>query len=193
MRHAPISIAARACSISWMHSSKQIGVSSWRCKLRVRINIVPAQRLLDHDQVKRIQLLQKWRILQPICRVGIHHQTNARKTFAKRPRRLHIHARLDFDFDALVTRRQAPFQLSPISSSIVGWMPIGHAARNLLAHSAEKFGQRNILLLGFSVPDRCLKSALRHIVPANTRKQVPNFRRATRVPCPSVSATENRE
>jgi hypothetical protein len=30
-------------------------------KLRVRINIIPPQRLLDHDQVKSIQLLQQRR------------------------------------------------------------------------------------------------------------------------------------
>src|SRR6202041_1275705 len=75
-------------------------------QLRVRVNIVPSQRLLHHDQVKPIKLLQVRGILQRVRRIRVNHQANARKSLAKGPRRLDILTRLDFDFDPLISGSQ---------------------------------------------------------------------------------------
>ncbi len=68
----------------------------------VGVDVVVAERLLDHDQVEGVELLQQRRVFQAIGGVGVHHQANARESFAQRARGLDVVARLDFDFDALV-------------------------------------------------------------------------------------------
>ena len=106
-----LSMAARAWSSSWMHSSRQMGFQAG-AEARVGENVVPAERLLDHDEVKGVERLQQRRVFQPIRGIRIDHQPDARKSFAERADRLDIIARLDLDLDALVTRRQFLFDFA---------------------------------------------------------------------------------
>src|SRR5271168_5099182 len=70
----------------------------------VGVNVVVAQGLLDHDQVKGVELLQQRRVFQTIGGVGVHHQADAREFFAEGAGGRDVVARLDFYFDALVAR-----------------------------------------------------------------------------------------
>ena len=70
----------------------------------VGVDVVVAQRLLDHDQVEGIEPLQVRSIFQVIGGVGVHHQANAREFFAEGAGWFDVVAGLDFYFDALVAR-----------------------------------------------------------------------------------------
>src|SRR5690242_17159659 len=72
-------------------------------------DVVPAERLLDHDEVEGVELLQKGRVFEAISGVGVGHQADAREALAERADRLDIAARLDFDLDALVAGRERFF------------------------------------------------------------------------------------
>src|SRR5271155_3658952 len=65
----------------------------------VRIDVVVAQGLLDHDQVEGAEPLQVRSIVQAIGGIGVHHQANARKSFAEGAGGFEVVARLDFNFD----------------------------------------------------------------------------------------------
>src|SRR5262249_54053068 len=75
----------------------------------MRVNIVVTQRLLDHDQIKGIQLLQQVHVFQGVGGISVNHQANLREAFTKGAHRLHILAGLDLDFDALVACRKFLF------------------------------------------------------------------------------------
>src|SRR5579864_6904231 len=75
-------------------------------KLDVTINVIPAERLLDHHQIKTIELLQERKIIHCISGVGIHHQLDSRKLLPQTLHLLQVFARLDLDLDALVARRE---------------------------------------------------------------------------------------
>src|SRR5271170_5460922 len=72
----------------------------------VGIDVVVAQRLFDHDQVEGVEPLQVRRVFQAIGGIGVHHQANARKSFAEGAGGFEVVARLDFYFDALVAGGQ---------------------------------------------------------------------------------------
>ncbi len=71
-------------------------------KLGVGKDVVPAKRLLDHDEVEGVELLQERRVFEAIGRVGVRHQADAREAFAESLHGLDIAAWLDFDLDALI-------------------------------------------------------------------------------------------
>src|SRR2546429_5490641 len=53
-------------------------------QLDVAVEIVPAERLLDHHQVEAFELLEERPILQRVGGVGVDHQLDARKSWRKR-------------------------------------------------------------------------------------------------------------
>src|SRR5271170_1176085 len=77
----------------------------------VRIDVVVAQRLFDHDQVEGVELFQVRRVFEAIGGIGVHHQADAREFFTQRARGRDVVARLDFNFDALVAGGQFFFHL----------------------------------------------------------------------------------
>ena len=78
---------------------------------RVLKDLVAPQRLLDHEQAKLIELFQMLKIFQAICRIGIAAQHNLRPALTDARQHSHVPARLYFDFDALVSRRQFALNL----------------------------------------------------------------------------------
>ncbi len=87
MRQAPRSMAARACSSVWMHSSRQIGRVEVALQFDVAVNVVPAERLLDHHQVVGFQALQVRPVFQAVGGIGVHHQADPGKLLAQTLRR----------------------------------------------------------------------------------------------------------
>src|SRR5580693_7981960 len=69
----------------------------------VRIDVVVAQRLLDHDQVEGVEPLQVRSVFQAISGISVHHQANAWEFFAQRAGWFEVVAGFDFYFDALVS------------------------------------------------------------------------------------------
>ena len=144
-------------------------------KLGVGKDVVPAKRLLDHDEVEGVELLQKGRVFEAISGVGVGHQADAREALAERADRLDIVARLDFDFDALVAGGESFFHFCNQRGG--GRLDSDrNAAGNFVARAAEKFGERQIFLLGLGVPERGFERGFGHVVAAHGREQVPHFR-----------------
>ena len=56
----------------------------------VGIDVVVAQRLLDHDQEKRVQLFQQCGVGEGVGGIGVDHQADARETFAQRACRFDV-------------------------------------------------------------------------------------------------------
>src|SRR5882724_4413031 len=75
-------------------------------QLDMTVQIIPAQRLLDHHQVISVQLLEQRPIRSAIRRIRVHHQLDGREILPEPLYLLHIFARLDLDLDALVTGSQ---------------------------------------------------------------------------------------
>src|SRR5882672_10515621 len=71
-------------------------------QLRVTVQVVPAERLLDHHQVVGFETLQMRPIFKLIRGVRVDHQTNVWKALAQVLDWLNIASRLDFNFDALI-------------------------------------------------------------------------------------------
>src|ERR1700681_3858620 len=91
--------------------------------------------------------------------------------------RLDVLSRLDFYFDALITRRK-------LSLHRPRQLPKGFllsdrdAARDFFAHSSQKLPEWPIFLFRLGVPESRFDGALGHVVAANGSKQVPDFRSA---------------
>src|SRR5205807_2497472 len=136
MRQAPSAMAACACSSVWMHSSRQIGVMSWRCN-PMAPDIVPAEGLLDHHQIVGFEFAKSGGIFQSISRIRIHHQANLGKAPPQARDRLHIVAGLDLDLDALIAGSQ--FSFHDALELLVAFLNAdGDATGNLLQRAAEK-------------------------------------------------------
>jgi len=71
-------------------------------QLRVIVDIVPAERLLDHDEVEGVERFQVRGVFQAIGGVRVDHQANARPAIAQGLDGMDVPAGLDFDFDALI-------------------------------------------------------------------------------------------
>src|SRR5579863_4664259 len=71
-------------------------------KLDVGVNVVAPERLFNHDEIKRVQLLQVFGIAKGVRGICIHHQPDAGKALTEGPNGFDVPARLDFNFDALV-------------------------------------------------------------------------------------------
>src|ERR1700731_1839201 len=72
-------------------------------QLDVTVDIVPAERLLDHHQVEAFELLEQRPIIRSVGGVGVDHQLDARKILAQAAHQLEVLSRLDFYLDALIS------------------------------------------------------------------------------------------
>src|SRR4029077_16014923 len=140
-------------------------------------NVIPSERLLDHHQVIGFQALEVQPILQPICGIGVDHQTDPRKLQAQPLDRYHVTSWLDLDLDALVAGSQLPFNgrdelLECLFNSD------GYAAGNLPMSPAEQLPKGNALLPCLHIPDGGFHGAFGHVVSANRFESCPNFRSA---------------
>src|SRR5712672_2001014 len=71
-------------------------------QLRVTVQVVPAERLLDHHQVVGFETLQMRPIFKLIRGVRIDHQTNVWKALPQVLDWFDVVSRLNFNFDALI-------------------------------------------------------------------------------------------
>jgi hypothetical protein len=74
-------------------------------------HVVVVQRLLDQQQVERVQLGQPRRVGQGIGRVGVHLQGQVGPALAHRAHHVHVPARLDLELDAGIAGRHVAFNL----------------------------------------------------------------------------------
>jgi hypothetical protein len=70
--------------------------------LNVVDDIVPRQRLLDHQQLELVQPLEEVNISQRVSGIGVTHQDNRRETVSHFPHNIQVPARLDLDLDTLI-------------------------------------------------------------------------------------------
>src|SRR5438094_2640020 len=75
-------------------------------KFDVAVEIIPPERLLQHHQVKTIELLQEREVVERVRGIGIHHQLDSWKFLSQSCDGLQIFSRPDLDLDALVAGRE---------------------------------------------------------------------------------------
>src|SRR5256886_6645615 len=143
-------------------------------QLDVAVEIVPAERLLDHHQVEAFELLEERPILQRVGGVGVDHQLDARKILAQAAHQLQVLPWLDFYLDALVAGRK--FLLHRGRKFIQRFLDSHRdAASDLLANAANQFCKWNAFLLGLRIPYGCFQGSLGHVVSADTLEQIPDI------------------
>ena len=65
--------------------------------------VIPAQRLLQHHQVKAVEQLELRQVGKAVRAVRIHHEGDFGESLAHTSQHFHVPSRLDFHLDALVT------------------------------------------------------------------------------------------
>ncbi len=87
---APISMAARACSIivdTFVEADRRFELALER---GMGVDVVVAERLLDHDQEELVELFSSAASARRVGGIGVDHQANARKSFAQRACRFDV-------------------------------------------------------------------------------------------------------
>ena len=74
-------------------------------------NLIVRQRLLDHHEIKTVELLEPVRIGQRVGGIGVGHQLDRREALAHFGHHVHVPARLDLHLDALIPGRQLALDL----------------------------------------------------------------------------------
>ena len=135
------------------------------------VEIVPAERLLDHHQIKAFELLEQFPIGERVGRVGVDHQLDLGEILAQALDLFEVFAGLDLDLDALVAGVE--FFLDGGGEGVERIFDSDRNARgDFGARAAEKFPERNSLLLGFGVPHRGFECTLGHVVAADELEHV---------------------
>src|SRR6267154_2444518 len=101
-----------------------------------------------------------------ISRIRVNHEPQSRKALANCGDKFQILARLDLDFDALITRGQFFFN----GGNQGLWIALnahGNAASNLSRCAAKQRGQWNAAALRFDVPQSVFERGFSHFVTAN--------------------------
>src|SRR6266404_4037362 len=133
-------------------------------------DVVVPERLLDHQQIKVIELAQVIEVSGTIRRVGIAAQQNLRPPLANFREHFHIPARFYLYLDPLVTRGQLSLDLlQQVFVRVLN--TYRDSTGDFLESSTEQFPQGLLLCTGIGVPKRVLHGGLRHIVTTHTRHQ----------------------
>ena len=114
-------------------------------------NVIPGERLLNHHEVVSVEFPQVSGLFQMVCGIRIRHEPHGGKALANRGDKFQILARFDFDFDALITCRQFPFDHGKQGFRI-GLYAQRDAASDLSRCTAEQRGQRGAAPLRLDVP-----------------------------------------
>src|ERR1035437_3318238 len=130
-------------------------------------DVVVIQRLLDHHQVKIVQLAQVLGVGQGVGGVGVGHQLDRRETFAHAAAHVDVPAGLDLHLDALIAGGEFDFDF--FEQLLHGILYAdGDAAGNLAARAgADLLPQRDAVHTRFQVPDGVSQAAARHVVTAD--------------------------
>src|SRR6266568_7627523 len=138
--------------------------------------IIPGKWLLDHQQVKSIQLPQRRRLSRIICAVRVHHQRHIRKLLTDSLNQLHIPTRLNFDLNPTITLLHiTTYYINQFLSSLL--QTNTHTARHRTLGPTEQLAQRLSRGLSQKVPERHLSRRVRHIIPANRIHRRQNLNR----------------
>src|SRR5579864_4089239 len=77
-----------------------------RLQFCVAMDLVPLQRLLDHEEVKFIQLFQAGGVLEFVGAVGVNREQDFRELLPDRGDESHVLSRLDLQLNSLVPTLQ---------------------------------------------------------------------------------------
>ena len=162
------------------------------CNCGVVDDVVVRQRLLDHHQVKIVELAQMVGIGQRVGGVGVGHQLDGGKALAHLAHHVDIPAGLDLHLDALVAGGQLALDLlEQLRHGILN--ADGDAAGNFAARAAaDLLPQRHAFLPRFQVPNGRFQAAARHVVAADVRRERVDIGRARRVRGPARAGWRNR-
>ena len=125
--------------------------------------VVPGERLLQHDQAEGVELRQKIDVGQAVCVVGVRHERGVGERLAYRANELDIRAGLDLELDFPVSRvggRAGLLDQVPRARL----NPYGYAGRDPLSCPLEKVGEAHLLDGRGEPPTPHLDSGLGHVV-----------------------------
>src|SRR5438132_7982495 len=132
------------------------------------------ERLLQHHQVKTIELLQEREVVERVRGIGIHHQLDSWKFLSQSCDGLQIFSRPDLDLDALVAGRE--FLLHGRDQFLDRILDADrNAGCDLLARTAYELRQRNALLLCLRIPPGGFQARLGHVGPHPSCRELPYF------------------
>src|SRR5882724_2251054 len=150
-------------------------------QLDVAVKIVPAERLLNHHEIKAFELFQERPVFKRVSGVSVYHQLDAWEILPQALHLIEILAGLDLDFDPLVAGREFLFhRCNEFIQRIFD--ADGDAASDFFARSAKQFRKRHGFLSGFGFPDGSFESSRRHVVAAYVAEKVPDFGGRTKFP-----------
>ena len=137
-----------------------------RLQHRVVHYIVVVERLLDQQQVERIEARQQGRVLKRVGGVGVDLQGDVAELRADALDRRDVPSGLDLDLDALVTGGQLLLDL--LQQLVEGVLDADRNARgNAIAGTAEDLRERLPLEPRVQIPDGHLDAGLRHVMAAD--------------------------
>src|ERR1051326_8334728 len=136
----------------------------------MRINVIPSQRLLHHEQVEGIEFPQMIGISRRVGRIRVHRQHEFWKLLTHSGDKLKVFAGFDFELDALVPA--VKFLLDLVDErQRIGTNAQRDSAGNLVTSASHEPPKWNSLLLRLNIPKGVLDASFRHGVAANAREQ----------------------
>src|SRR5208283_5539079 len=136
----------------------------------MQLDFVVPQRLLNHQQLERVEFTQVLRFVERISGIGVDAEYNVGPARADLFENVQVPAGLDLDFDASVTGGQFGRDLL---EKLLGRILNANRnpAGNFAARSTKQFPKRLLLESRFSVPHRVLEPCFRHPMPTDASKQ----------------------
>src|ERR1035441_7866550 len=155
------------------------------------VDLIPLQRLLQHQQIELIKSFQVSAISEVVGGVGVDGEENVRELLSNFGDERKIFSRLAFQLNTLVSR--ANFFLHLPGQRLRSLADADRdAASDFVAPAAQQRGQRQSLMLGFDIPKGILDAGLGHFMSTDPQPTVRALRRRWRVPYRSTVAPENR-
>mgnify|MGYP007107674785 CR=1 FL=1 len=147
------------------------GRGDLRAQPAVIVDVLIAERLLQHEQVERVERLQRGGVGQSVGRVGVEHQRDVRELGAHGPRQLHVVARLDLQLDAPVALLQVAgndvYRLGEARLDADADADLDALARPFRVGERQLLGEGEAVALGRQIPDRLLQRRLGQRVAAH--------------------------
>src|SRR5689334_6504066 len=127
-------------------------------QLGMEIEIVMPQRLLDHEQIEAVELLEMRNLFQPVSGIRIATQQDLRPAIANLLKYFNIPAWFALDLDSAISGAKLSRNL--LHQLLVRVLDADrYPARNLGLSSPQEFPQRHGPMLGLGVPYCIFQSA----------------------------------
>src|SRR6478736_2138091 len=144
---------------------------------RVKVKIIMPERLLDHQQVESIKLLQVVDLVERVSGIGVATEDDLRPACADFLKDLNVPPRFALDLDAAITGIQ--LGLDFFQQLFVRVLNAdGNAAGNFFLRSAQQLPQRDVTRLRFRIPQSVFYRAFGHAMPAHFAEQCHGVARA---------------